>query len=173
MLNSVFRCLQKGSLLPLTSALFVSLAVHYHTTVAVYGLPTDARTVRTRQEHHTCRDLARLRWPTHRARELLLRFLVHCGRNQGRPYGARSDRVNANALTEVLVRETTREGNDCSLGGCVIKKIRPTYVGVDGGIVDDSAATFHVWEDVLGQIKHGVDIYVEGMYPLLPNKWDH
>lgn len=144
-------------------------AIDNGATVAVDGLPADARAVCARQEHHTRCDLARLRRPAHWRCELLLRLLVHRGRDQRRPHRPRCDGVCADALAEVLVGEAAGEGDDGSLGRSIVEQIRSADVGVDGGVVDDGAAVLHVWEKVFGEVEHRMDVHIESVYPLVPD----
>lgn len=48
-----------------------------------------------------------------------------------------------------LVTETTREGDNGSLGGGIVEQVGSANVGVDGRIVDDAVSDLHVWKSVL------------------------
>lgn len=127
------------------------LSIDNHTTIAVYCLTTDLTAVCTRQKHHTSRDLAWLSRPSHRARELLDRFVRHGRRDQRRPDRSWRNSVNTDALADELVREAASEGDDGALGGRVVEEVGTTDVGVYGGIVDDYIAFGHVREGVFGE----------------------
>lgn len=144
------------------------LAVNNDTTVGVDGLATNGRRVGASEEDETCRDLAGLAGPAHGGCELILCFMVHGGRDERCPNGAGCDSVDTDASADVLVGETTREGHDGALGGCVVEKIGTADVGVDGGVVDDCVALLHVGKAVLGEVEVWVDVDVEGVLPLLP-----
>lgn len=79
----------------------------------------------------------------------------------------RSNSVNTNALADVLVAETSGEGHNGAFCRGVVEEIRSADVGVDGSVVDDGGAGLHVGESILGDVEEGVDVDVEGVYPLL------
>ena len=122
----------------------------------------------TSQKHKTRRDLRRLRRTTHgRGAELILRLLVHRGRDERGPDGARADGVDADAPGDLLVVQAAGEGDDGALGGGVVEEVRAADVGVYGGAVEDRVAALHVREGVFGEVEVGVDVGVEGLEPLV------
>lgn len=143
------------------------LAVYNHTAIAVNRLSADARRVLARQKHYTSRDLTRLRWPSHRACELLLCLVVHSCRDERSPDRSWGNCVDTDAARHVLVAQTPSEGDDGALGTGVVEQVWPADIGVDAGIVDDGGPALHVWEEIFGKIEHGVDVHVEGVVPLL------
>ena len=54
------------------------LTIDYGSSVAVNGLAAYTGAVLGREEHHACRNLARLGWAAHRGGKFLLRLVVHC-----------------------------------------------------------------------------------------------
>jgi hypothetical protein len=132
------------------------------------ALARDKATIGTRQEHKASGDLARLPRPPHRACELLLGLLGHGRRDQGRPDGARTHGVDADAVLDLLVGEAAREGDDGAFRGGVVEEVGTADVRVDGGAGDDGVAALHLWEGVFGEEEEGVDVCVEGGEPLIP-----
>ena len=136
-------------------------------------LPGHEATILTRQKHKTGRDLTRLPGPPHRRRELIQSIFLHRGRDQRRPYRARTDAIDADAEAELLVRETPCEGHDGAFAGGVVEEIRAADVGVYGGAVDDRVAGFHVLQGVFADVEHGVHVCVEGADPLVSVFFPH
>lgn len=124
-------------------------------------LPTQQRTIRARQKHHTRRHLARLPRPPHRRRETLLRRLIHRRVHQRRPHGARRDGVAADALRDPLVAEAAGEAHDGALCGGVVEEVRAADVGVDAGVVNDGVAFAEVGEGIFGEVEEGWDWSVD------------
>lgn len=99
---------------------FNNLTVDDAATIAVNGLTTDCRAVSRSQEDHTGGNLGGLSRSAHWRGELLLRLLVHGGRNQRRPDGARGHGIDTDALGDKLVAQATSEGDNGTLGRGVI-----------------------------------------------------
>ena len=93
--------------------------------------------------------------------------MIHRARHQRRPDRARTNSVDADAVADLLIRETASEGDDGAFGGGVVEEVGPADVGVYGGVVDDGAAAGHVWQGVFGEVEVGVDVGVEGGEPLV------
>lgn len=79
------------------------LAVHNNTTIAVNRLTADTRAVTRGQEHHTRRDFRRLRRSAHGARKLLLRSVVHRGRDERGPDYSQTTSVNQHGFADERV----------------------------------------------------------------------
>lgn len=92
------------------------LTVDNNTAVGVDGLARDGSTVGVCEEDEASSDLRGLRRAADRAGEIFLCLMVHGGRDKGCPDGARSDGVDTDATTDVLVMETAGEGDDGTLG---------------------------------------------------------
>lgn len=121
-----------------------------HTAIAVNSLPTNTRTIETRQKDDTSRNLTWLTRPAHGAGEAFLGLLAHCARHQRRPNGSWSYGIAPDTLGHELIRDAAREGHYGALRARVIQQIRAADVGVDRGVVDDRAAGLHVLEGVFG-----------------------
>lgn len=134
------------------------------------ALPRDHTTILTRQENKAGRNLRRLRRPPHRRGELILRILLHRGRDERCPNGSRADGVDTDAKGDLLIVETAGEGDDGAFGGRVVEEVGAADVGVYGGAVDDGVAGFHVREGVFGEEEVGVDVCVEGFEPLFSGR---
>jgi hypothetical protein len=126
------------------------LTVDNGTAVGMDRLSTDGAAVIARQEDKARSNLAGLRRPANRRSELLHRLVVHGRRNERRPHRARRNSVNANALANILVRQTTCERDDCALGRSVIQQIRTADIRIDRRVVDDRRPLLHVRQRVLG-----------------------
>ena len=85
------------------------------TSVGVESLSSNGRAVRRSQEDKASGNLRRLRGTANGAGELALSLLVHGGRNQRSPDGTGGDCVDADTATDVLVVQTTGEGDDGAL----------------------------------------------------------
>lgn len=131
-------------------------------------LATHKTTIRTSQKHKTSRHLTRLARPAHRARELLLRPLVHRRRDQRRPDRARAHAVRADSVGDLLVRERAREGYDGALRGRVVHQVGPADVWIHGGAGYYGRAACEVRHGVFGEVEEGVDVGGEGVEPLFP-----
>jgi hypothetical protein len=112
-------------------------------------LSTDGAAVVASQEDKARSNLAGLRRPADRRSELLHRLIVHGRRNERRPHRARRNSIDANALANILVRQTTCEGYDGALGRGVIQQIRASNVCVDRSVVDDRRSLLHMRQRVL------------------------
>jgi len=132
------------------------------------ALARDKATIQTRQKHKASSDLARLSGPPDRARELLLGLLGHGRRDQGRPDGARTHGVHADAVLDLLIGEAARESDDGAFRGRVVEQVGTADVWVDRGAGDDGVAALHLWEGIFGEEEEGVDVCVEGVEPLIP-----
>lgn len=146
----------------------LGLTIDDAASVAVDGLTAQSAGVLTGQEDNTGRNLRWLTWPSLWCRELLLCLLAHCSRDEWRPNWTWCHGIHANTPVYVLVAETTGERDDGTLCRCVVEKIWTADVGIDGGVVDDCGAFGHVWEDVFGEVEEGMDVGVEGLFPLFP-----
>ena len=136
------------------------------------ALPTHKTAILTRQKHKTRRHLARLPRPAHRRRaELIHRITFHRAWDQWRPHGAWTYRIHADAERNLLVAEAAGESDIGAFGGGVVEEGGAADVGVYGGVVDDGVAGFHMFEGVLGHVKVGVDVCVEGFDPLVSGRW--
>ena len=147
------------------------LAIDHDPTIRMQALTADQTAVLACQEHEASGNFAWLPRSTQRRAEFLLSLFVHCGRYKRGPNGARTHSVHPDTLTDLLVRETTSEGDDCPLGRCVVKQVWATNVGINGGIVDDRIARFHVRKAVLGHEEVRMDVSVEGTNPLISGLW--
>lgn len=140
-------------------ALFKSSGYHLtmndNATVAVDDLSTDLTAVCASQEDNHSRNLTRLSTTTDGPRESLLRLFGHRRDDQRRPYRARSNCVDTDALADPLVAETVGESCDGALGAGVVEQVGTANIGVDAGIIDDRVALGHVWEGVLGEVEEG------------------
>jgi len=143
--------------------------VHNAASIAMDCLSTQCARVLTCQEDNTGCDLGWLTWTSLRCCELFLRLLTHSRWDEGRPNWTGCHGVHANASVDVLVAQTTSEWDDSTLCRSIVEKIRSTDVGVDGGVVDDCGTFLHVWEDVFWEVEEGMDVRVEGLFPLLPS----
>lgn len=143
------------------------LTRHNRPAIRMNRLPTNRTTIIRRQKHKHSRNLTRLRRPSNRRRKLLNRLIIHRRGDQRRPHGPRRNSIHPNAFTHVLVRQATGEGDDGTFGGCVVEQIGAPNVRVDGGVVDDCGAFFHVWERVFAEVEEWVDVGVEGFEPLV------
>lgn len=131
-------------------------------------LPRYQTAVLTCQEYEAGSNLGGLTRSPHRGPAKLIQgILLHCRRDQGGPYGAGSDGVDADTEFDLLVGQATGEGDDGTFGGGVVQKVGAADVGVDGGAVDDGVTGFHVLKSVLGDVEIGVDVGVEGLEPLI------
>lgn len=166
------RC---GTLLTIADHIFPHLSQPYpqstinnRATVGVQSLTDNGGAVHAGQEDETRRNLAWLAGTSNRRRELLLCFLTHCAGNERGPHWSRRHRVDAYAFAYLLVGQAAGEGDDSTLCAGVVEQVGAADVGVDAGIVDDGAATFHVRKAVFGEVEVGVNVGVEGMNPLVP-----
>jgi hypothetical protein len=139
----------------------------------VNGLTSNRSTIRTSQKDKASGNLRGLRRTTNRRGKLLLSLLVHGSRDQGRPHWTRSDGVDTNATTDILVRQTAGKTDDGALCGCVVEQIRTTNVSIDAGVVDDGVTLVHMRQSVFGQVKEGVDVCLESKLPLLLGQVDN
>jgi len=91
------------------------LTADNNTTVGVEGLSSNGGAVRRSQEDKASGNLRRLRGAANGAGELALGFFVHGGRDQRSPDGTGGDCVDADTATDILVVQTTSEGDDGAL----------------------------------------------------------
>ena len=127
-------------------------------------LPSDHTAVLTSQENEASRNLRRLCRTTHGcSAELILCLFAHGRGDQWSPDGSWADGVDTNAVGDLLIVQSAREGHDGSFGGGIVEQVGAAYVCVDGGAVDDGVAALHVLEGVLGDVEVGVDVGVEGL----------
>jgi hypothetical protein len=97
-----------------------NLASDNHPSIWMQTLARYEATILTSQEHKTSRNLARLSRSSHRTRKLLLRFLIHRSRDQGRPNRARTNTVHSNPLLNLLVRQGAGESHNGALGRRIV-----------------------------------------------------
>ncbi len=107
----------------------------------------------TGEENDASGDLARLGRSAHWTRELLLRILQHSRWNKRCPDGPWSNSVDSDAVSDLLVTETTSEGDDGALCECLVEEVRASNVCVDAGVVDNRGASLHVRQSVLCEVK--------------------
>lgn len=84
--------------------------------------------------------------------------------------GTGTDAVDTNAFADLLVRQSTSEGDNGTFCRGIIEKIGAADVWVDGSIVDDGITALHVRQGVFGKVEHGMDVGVECLDPLIPDK---
>lgn len=146
-----------------------SSTVNDYTTIRMQTLARNQATILAGQEDKASSNLRWLPRSTHRrAAELVLSVFLHGRRDKWCPDWAWAHSIHTDAVRYLLVMQTAGEGDDGAFRACVIKEIRATDVGVDGGAVDDRVARFHVCESVFGKVEVGVDVCVEGFEPLIP-----
>lgn len=98
----------------------IHLSVNNDTAVGVEGLSGDGRTISARQKDKAGGNLRRLRGTAQRTGEFALRLLIHSCRDERGPDGSRSDCIHTDTAADVLVVETTSEGDDGTLGRSVV-----------------------------------------------------
>lgn len=81
---------------------------------------------------------------------------------------SRTHTVHPDSILDLLVRQSPGKGNDSSLCGCIIKQIRATDIVVDRSAVDYRGAVLQMRNRVLGEIEDGMDVSIEGAFPLRP-----
>ena len=145
------------------------LAINHNTAIRMQTLPGNHTAVLTGQENKACCNLRRLPRTAHRCRaQLILRLFGHGRRDQWSPDGSGADSVDTDTFGDLLVMQSTCEGHDGAFGGRVVEQVGAADVCVDGSAVVDGVAALHVLEGVLGDVKVGVDVGVEGLQPLIP-----
>jgi hypothetical protein len=79
----------------------------------------------------------------------------------------RTNTVNADPISDLLVAQSASKGDDGALGACVLEEIGAPNVWVYRGAGDDGVAASHVRQSVLGKEEEGMDICVESLDLLL------
>src|SRR5690606_5088086 len=116
------------------------------------------------EEEESRGDLVRLPRAAHRgvlaeALELLLaRAAARIERSPDRP---RRDRIDADAITDELLRQRARERGDRALGGAVVEQFLAALVHHDARAVDDRRTRLEVRPRGLCQVEHRVDVGLE------------
>jgi hypothetical protein len=76
---------------------------------------------------------------------LVLGLFIHGGRNQRRRHWSWTNSVETNALTKLLIRKISGEGNGSFFSGGVVEQVR----AADVGVVNDGAAG----QGILGEVE--------------------
>ena len=80
---------------------------------------------------------------------------------------SRTHGIHTNSERDLLIMQTTSEGNDGTFARRVIEKVGTADVSIHGGVVDNDIAALHVLEGILGHVEVWMDVCVEGLEPLL------
>jgi hypothetical protein len=95
---------------------------------------------------------------------LVLGLFIHGERNQRRPHWPCTNSVDTNALTKLLIRKTSGEGN----AGFLVevwssRSGRPLMEA----LLMMAPPDFHVGQGILGEVEVRVNVCVKGVEPLL------